>query len=690
MLQPMNLRAPWVCALCAALIAALLAACDGGGGGGAGTDPQTRQTVGAAGGQVASSDGSLRLSIPAGALAADTQIVVTEVSAANVPAHMQPLGAQRVFRLEPAGLVFAVPAQVSVTLPAGNTLAALVQDSNGRGEAMAQSSQRFTASSRVLGAQMAHFSHVGVVPILSITLDITVINRSVLVGGHLFASVNLSKGEGDSFRAFIPGEIRRGANFSLVTGSSFPIEKLSLFDLNEVFPEGKSRELVSDFTLRCDAPGNANIGLQLYVVDALALRMKKTYGDSSLDGVARVLEILIDVVCSPAGTSFDFVRSGIWFMPLGAIGPDFIFKLFGAWAGLPALGAPRPGISSMQAGERVRTSQVSITGAPRLVITTKQGPMLINPLTGLVDLDLTASGPNGALGTNLFGTLAVSASPPGPTAHAALLGYGQSEFNLLGWDPVAGDFGLNQLFPSHPVLDAQHAGGDTAAQVVILASPTRGVSQVKPNAAGFFAPDPSATISTAQLGGAARSAALPFGSVDPLVLAVMVPTDGAPRNEVVSLTPGASALPVKLFVLPGTPAFAVRCLQYGVLPTLRDGLALCGVTQGDALHVFMLDKNTPAALPVVLKIDSPGALGLAFGLRSNGLPRAVVANFAANNLTVVDFAADGSVAAQRIEPVDAACKKPPHVVLFVHAGKDYVAGTCNESNHYYVRELFSF
>ena len=67
-----------------------------------------------------------------------------------------------------------------------------------------------------------------------------------------------------------------------------------------------------------------------------------------------------------------------------------------------------------------------------------------------------------------------------------------------------------------------------------------------------------------------------------------------------------------------------------------------------------------------------------------------MANYAANTLMVVDFAGDGSVAAQRSEPVDAACKKPPHAVPFVHAGKDYVAGTCNESNHYFVRELISF
>jgi hypothetical protein len=145
-------------------------------------------------------------------------------------------------------------------------------------------------------------------------------------------------------------------------------------------------------------------------------------------------------------------------------------------------------------------------------------------------------------------------------------------------------------------------------------------------------------------------------------------------------------------VLQGTPAYAVRCLQYGALPVMLatlQQLAGCAVTQGDAVHLFTLDKSNPSAVPVVQKIDSPGALGLEWGVRANGLPRAVVANYTANNLTVVDVAADGSVSS-RTEPVDSACKNPPHAAPFAHQGKDYVAVTCNTSHNYMLRELFSF
>ena len=656
--------ARWLRALGAGVFLLMLAACGGGGGGAPATDPQARTTVGAAGGEVASRDGSLKLSIPAGALAAATEITVTELSAANVPAHMGPLGAARVYRLEPAGLQFAQPATASVTLPAGNTLAALVLDSNGRGEALGDSTLRFGASSRVLTGRVAHFSHLAVVPIQSATLEIAVDDRSLLVGDHLRANVTLGKGAGDSFRVHAPGEITLGANFSLITGSSASIAQAIFDGANEIFAEGQSRELVSAFTARCQAPGNATIGLRLLVVDALAVRMRAAYGAGSLDGVARVLEVLTDVVCDPAGTSFGSIRVGIFSMPFGTA-PDGIAAVPGAFTNLPD------------------------TGAPRLGISTALGYVLIDPLTGLVDLNLTQGGPIVALGANLLGAVAVSANPRGASAHAALLGFGLQAYNLLGWNPSAGEFGLNQLFGQYGALDAQHVGGDTAAPVLILSAPSRGIGFIKQGDSGYFSSD-TVFIENAQLGGAPRSAAQPFGSADARVLAAVVPTGaGEPRNEVVSLTPGVSAL-VKLFVLQGTPAYAVRCLQYGVLPTLLVGQALCGVTQGDALHIFKLDKNNPAALPVVQKIDSPGALGLEASLSSKGLPRMVVANYAANTLLVVDFAADGSVAAQRSEPVDAACKKPAHAVPFVHAGKDYVAGTCNESNHYFVRELVSF
>ena len=84
---------PWHRLAAALLAAAVLASCGGGGGDSVG--PIARKSVGAAGGSLSSPDGTLTLTIPAGALGNETEITITEVSTGNVPAHLKPIGAAR-------------------------------------------------------------------------------------------------------------------------------------------------------------------------------------------------------------------------------------------------------------------------------------------------------------------------------------------------------------------------------------------------------------------------------------------------------------------------------------------------------------------------------------------------------------------------------------------------------------------
>lgn len=93
-------------------LAVVLAACGGGGpagpsspGGGPGP------TVGPAGGNVASPDGSARLVVPSGALAQPTALVLR--STANVPLDPHAVG-RAGYELAPAGTVFASPATLSI------------------------------------------------------------------------------------------------------------------------------------------------------------------------------------------------------------------------------------------------------------------------------------------------------------------------------------------------------------------------------------------------------------------------------------------------------------------------------------------------------------------------------------------------------------------------------------------------
>lgn len=81
-------------------------------------DKTARQTVGSGGGTIASVDGSFELMIPAGALAADTDISMTMVPAVQQTGELADLGdGGVVYDLQPDGLTFDVPATVTMEMP---------------------------------------------------------------------------------------------------------------------------------------------------------------------------------------------------------------------------------------------------------------------------------------------------------------------------------------------------------------------------------------------------------------------------------------------------------------------------------------------------------------------------------------------------------------------------------------------
>lgn len=76
----------------------------------------------AAGGTVASTSAALSMSIPAGALAADTEIRITEYVEGGRPAGAEGLtGEVTAFDLQPSGLVFSTPADVTLEMPGAVT-----------------------------------------------------------------------------------------------------------------------------------------------------------------------------------------------------------------------------------------------------------------------------------------------------------------------------------------------------------------------------------------------------------------------------------------------------------------------------------------------------------------------------------------------------------------------------------------
>ncbi len=81
--------------------------------------PQTKQlsgTLGAAGGTLTSKDGKLSLMVPPGALAADTEITITEMADDEVPSVFGAFVVEKAFRVEPIGLDFAEDVEITLTL----------------------------------------------------------------------------------------------------------------------------------------------------------------------------------------------------------------------------------------------------------------------------------------------------------------------------------------------------------------------------------------------------------------------------------------------------------------------------------------------------------------------------------------------------------------------------------------------
>jgi len=77
---------------------------------------QLSGTLGAAGGTLTSSNGKLSLMVPPGALAADTEITITEMAEDEVPSVFDGFVVEKAFRVEPIGLDFAGDVEITLTL----------------------------------------------------------------------------------------------------------------------------------------------------------------------------------------------------------------------------------------------------------------------------------------------------------------------------------------------------------------------------------------------------------------------------------------------------------------------------------------------------------------------------------------------------------------------------------------------
>lgn len=630
----------------------------------AAADPLTTQVVGATGGRITSPDGSLSLDVPAGALAADTAITVVEVSAANQSELVRAQKPTRVYRLEPSGLTFAQPVTATIDLPpsADGHLAFAVLYSGDKFQPLQALTLAFGASQLRMTAQLDHFSELLVLEEQGTTAVATVAPRAIKVGETLDATLSVSKGASGA-------EVTIEAEIDYISTSNpadlvFVAENLT--DFYTVvppvkLPAGANASAASLQTWSCV---REHTGVMRFYIGLsfpfLIVDIDGKVIDTTTMTVSRLEPAEIDYVCDAAPPPPDELRTGLFTLPFGMTSPDGMHIIDGAFSNLGGNG-------------------------PYLSIAGNNGALIMDLRTGLSALNMTPGGPDGRLGNGaLLGALPVSLAGPGPATVAGLFATGAGgAVRSYTPDGKGGFVWGATLLTLRPVLDAATAGGDYVSDEVFTVEPLGGINTWSVRS-DFWQYD--ATIPGSAYTGSLVSAAVPFTDGG----RVLALTDDGTTSRLwdfFRFQPGA--VPTEIADLGGTGARQLRCLPESATPAPLAGSALCGATlsRGE-MHLFVIRPDFPAVAPAVTVLPvGTGALGLALGQRASGFPVAVVANFEGQSLNVVDFDADGVVINNRTVAVPEGCLSPPHAAPVSAGGKDYIAGTCNGSGHYFVIEM---
>ena len=618
---------------------AALAAC--GGDGGPPADPQVRQSVGAAGGMLSTADGAFTLTIPAGALANDTEITIIELAAARQPDGLKALNADKVYRLEPSGLVFVVPATASVTLPASNALAVIgigseTQLDGGTGE----QTLKLEAGQRRLTAQIPHFSFVVVKSLNDLTLQLELDRREASVGSTVTATATLSK-EATETEIHAEGFWNASGALTLSTGTINPRE---YGDFNRA-----AARLVEDAQLpSCSTQGLGEVSLKLRL-SSLAFNFGR---GPEVGAYAGSMSLAVDVSCVAASPPPDAIATGVFEVPF-LRHADGVQIIHGPVADIPT------GAQALFAGD---------TGA-----------VAIDLRNGLSVLNMTASGPNGSLGLQvLLDALMVSQPGPGASTPAALFGTGAAGA-LRNWLPGSG-WSATQVIP-WPIVQSSAVGGGLVADEILITGPNVGLN--------FIAFDGNRYALSTE-----RADALLFDGT--LVSAVQA--FAAPASQVLVATKGSnggttstlwrydrqSGQATPLFVEPDPNAGQISCS-----PSSAGLPSLCDWELSDGALVFSLMPFS-TAVPTPTRLASGGAVRGEWNLDPTlgwTLARAL-GRHGLISMHRFDAAAVETGSAKL--PLPPECAVSFHVQPVDVSGESYGVGTCDIDTPAQIRARFRF
>lgn len=630
--------------------------------------PTARAELGAEGGSLSSPDGSLTLTIPAGALESPTEISIAEVPPDKVPEHLRAIEADRVYKLGPDGQQFLQPVAVTLSLAGGNELAVLLTDSNGTTELAAEQKVRLGAGERLLSGQLRHFSYTAARTVGGFTVEVSVNTRRVKVGGTVEATASVTG----------PVPVPAYCYVDPLEGNSFDLDGVDSFTgVAECERNTRNTPRSEVHLWTCFEPGSETLSVGYTVTVTAALRR---FLPNLPEGETSIF-VEIDVVCED--DPGQGIPEGTTPLPFGMTAPDYLSLFSGPWASIFAAagGAGEGG----GAGGQVGGPYAAIAGA--------NGMVVMDLSTRLSALNMTFQSPIGGLGSSLLGVQPISRPNPGPDSPAAVAGVsaGFGGSGMRNWVTPDGVWGFT-LALLQPTLDAATSGGGLVADEMVITFATRGLGfvryQEEPQLFGF---DTGLSIDGSlfsEIGGSLRSAVLPEAGAGLPVLGLSAGTDNGTTSTLWAHLRQAGQQALELATLPDPDARRLRCLPEAQAPAALGGRIPAMATGFTTAKVwyFLYDPAQPAAAPQVQELDAgAGALGVQFGLRSSGLPWAVVSNFNAGSMTIFLFDAQGQLTGSETLPLPEGCTKSGHAAPFSHGGKDYIAGTCYDNGSYFVR-----
>jgi hypothetical protein len=607
-------------------------------------EPQARASIGAAGGEVAFADKRFKLTIPAGALGNETEIVITELSPANVPASLQPLNAEKVYRLEPHGLQFAQPVTAIAQLPSSDVVPQLVHESNGNFEDPDSHQIVLTKNGHTVSGRISHFSNLAVSMDLPVLAQVDVTPKQLLVGEPVKATAVLQNK--DTF--FIMTVLR----------TVFEATNVEVDDIESItYPRnllGGAR-IAGSLKGRCKAKGQGSVSHSA----TFAPHPLPQPGPGRDPNQARkpVTVTVVDSFECVESLADAVIPTGVF--SANVTNPDDVRALRGPFANLT-------------------------TPGPFATVGGSNGMVVIDLVNRTKVLDFTTIGPErDALGSPLIGALPVSQA--GAHAPAALFGFGTTGLStvrtaLRNYDPASGSFGFTSLGFT-PTFDATTVGGDTIADSFLSTAPG-GIQLYGFDATNGYQVVPNGAISATRFGGGQLVSAF-RGASGSAILALTRGHDANTTSRLWSHSGTGTEPATPIATLPGD-ARRIRCTN------VRANASFCGVTLASgSTALLMFDSTNPTAAVAPLTVPTGlGSLGIAVGVRENGNPYAVVANLNANSLNVIEVTPDMTLVGNTSIATPAGVAQPAHVALVKDSEGDKVVVTGNGSGNLWVERVF--